>query len=133
MVSVGSQTVFLKEPPCARRHTKDEAREQFDDDDDDEDFHFDTWFDNHAAADATVNQHQIDLELLKQKHESDLWFRDNTIHNLEGLRHVYADLMGNIKTVRVCVRACVRACVRVCMSVREKYRERKSTLSVKVC
>ena len=108
MVSVGSQTVFLKEPPCARRHTKDEAREQFDDDD--EDFDFDVWFDKHASADATVNQHQIELASLKQKHESDLWLRDNMIHNLEAQRHVLRDLVRNTKTV--CARMCVFVCER---------------------
>ena len=97
IMSTGSQTSFPLEPRVPRR-TKDEAKDLFDDD---EDFDFEVWFAKHARDDGTVSQHQIDLEVLKLKHESQRWMQNTIIHNLELQRHIYADLMRNTKTVRV--------------------------------
>ena len=95
MVSTGSQTT-LERTPCVHRQTNDQAKDQFDDV---EEFDFEDWFSKHADADGTVSQHQIDIALLEQEHESDRWLLNNSIYNLEKRRRVYADRMGDIKTV----------------------------------
>ena len=98
VVSAGSQTKLSMTDLCVARYTKDQAKDQFDND---EDFDYGNWFKKHTAADGTVSQHQIDMALLEQKHQSARWLQNNIIHNLERKRHIYAELMRNIKTVRV--------------------------------
>ena len=95
LVSTGSQTNSLRELLVPRR-TKDEAKDCFDDD---EEFDFEKWFAKHAGEDGTVSQHQIELKLLEQKHQSDRLMQNITIHCLERQRRTYADLMRDTKTV----------------------------------